>query len=92
LAQLLWKVPGPPLSIGNKKKALEEARLGTVYDPSAIDHWLHLGQIAATNKDYATARMALEKALSLPDDPEDPSSSQDDKADARAELAKIAGK
>jgi len=89
-AQLLWEVPG--IAGGNKKRAQEEARLATVYDPNAIDHWVVYGQYAGGNRDYATARMALAKALSLPDDPEDPEVSQEDKATARAELKKIEGK
>ena len=87
MAQLLWKVPG--FAGGNLKKALEEARLATVYGPESIEHWLHYGQIAAAIKDYATARMAFQKALSLPDDPEDPEGSRRDKALAKEELEKI---
>lgn len=92
LAQLLWKVPGRPLSIGDKKKAQEEARLATLYAPEAVEHWLHYGQIAAANKDYRTARAALQKALALPDDPEDPQGSRRDKAAAQKELEKMEGK
>ncbi len=92
LAQLYWKVPGWPLSIGDKKKAQEEAKLAVTYDPKASDHWLHYGQIAADNKDYNTARAALQKVLALPDDPEDPESSRDDKAAARDKLKEIEGK
>lgn len=90
MAQLLWKVPG--FAGGNLKKALEEAKLAVAYGPDAIDHWLHYGRIAAANKDYKLARTALERALSLPDDPGDPAGSQKDKAEARAELKKIEGK
>lgn len=90
MAQLLWEVPG--IAGGNKKKALEEARLATVYEPGAIDHWLLYGQYASGSKAYATARMALQKAISLPDDPEDPVVSQEDKATARQELKEIEGK
>lgn len=92
MAQLLWKVPGFPLSIGDKKKAMEEARLGTVYDPSQIDHWLHYGQIAIDNKKYDIARTALQKALDMPDDPEDPPVSQEHKENARKALKSIEGK
>ena len=90
MGQLLWKVPG--FAGGNSKKAQEEARLATVYDPAATDNWLHYGQIAASNKDYKTARMALQKCLSLPDYPEDPEGSQIDKNAAKEELKKIEGK
>lgn len=89
-AQLLWKVPG--FAGGSTKRAQEEARLAVTYGPDAIEHWLHYGQIAAANKDYKTARSALQKAISLPDDPEDPFASQRDKAEARAELKKIEDK
>ncbi|MGE5529854.1 MAG: tetratricopeptide repeat protein [Patescibacteria group bacterium] len=90
MAQLLWKVPG--FAGGSKKKAQEEARLATLYGPEATEHWLHYGQIAADNRDYKTARMAFEKTLSLPDDPEDPVASQKDKEEARKGLKEIEGK
>lgn len=86
LALLYWKAPGPPLSIGNKKKALEEVKLATMYGPYRINFWLHLGQIAIANKENDLARKALEKALALPDDPEDPVASAKDKAEATKEL------
>ncbi|HNV35211.1 MAG TPA: hypothetical protein PKK63_06735 [Bacillota bacterium] len=89
-ARLLWQVPG--IAGGNVKKALEEAKLAVLYDPEEISHWLALGQISAANKDYKGARTALEKAVSMPDDPEDPVGSQKDREDARAELKKIEGK
>ena len=92
LAQLLWKVPGWPVSIGDRKKAQEEAKLATTYSPDDIEHWLHYGQIAAANRDYKTARLALQKVLSLPGDPEDPEGNRRNKDEARKELAKIEGR
>ncbi len=89
-AQLLYKVPG--FAGGSVKQALEEAKLSIAYDPNVIAHWLNYGIIAAANKDYKTARTALEKAISMPDDPEDPFGSQQDKEEAKAELKKIEGK
>jgi tetratricopeptide (TPR) repeat protein len=89
-ARLLWQVPG--FAGGNLKKALEEAKLAITYDPNVIAHWLNYGQIAAANKDYKTARTALEKAISMPDDPEDPFGSQQDRDEAAVELKKIEGK
>lgn len=90
MAQLLWKVPG--FAGGNTRKAQEEAELAVTYDPYATANWLHYGQIAAANKDYKTARMAWQKCLALPDDPEDPEGSQIDKKAAKEELKKIEGK
>lgn len=92
LAQLFWKAPGPPLSIGNKKRALEESKLAVTYAPNSCEFWLYYGQIARDNKDYATAREALQKSISLPDDPEDPQGSQKYKAQAAADLQKLEGK
>jgi tetratricopeptide (TPR) repeat protein len=73
LAVFYWKVPGKPLSLGNKKKAQAEAALAVKYDPKVIYYWLVYGQIANANKDFSTARMALGKVLELPGDLEDPS-------------------
>jgi cytochrome c-type biogenesis protein CcmH/NrfG len=89
LAQLYWKAPGPPLSIGNKKRAQEEAKLAVTNGPNTIDNWLHLGQIARDNRDYVTAREAFNQILNLPDDPEDPEQSQSYKAIATSELKKL---
>lgn len=73
LAVFYWKVPGKPISLGNKKKAQDAAALSVQYDPQVVYYWLVYGQIANANKDYATARTALKRALDLPSNPEDPS-------------------
>lgn len=90
MARLLWQVPS--IAGGNVKKALEEAKLAVEYDPGDSSHWLALGQIAAANKDYKLARSSYEHVISMPDDKEDPASSQSDKDMAKAELKKIEGK
>lgn len=92
LAQLFWKVPGRPLSIGDKKKAQEFAKKATELAPDNIGHLVLLGEIAISNKDYATARTALNKALSLPDNEEDPIKSQKDKEKATNLLKDIQNK
>lgn len=73
LAVFYWKVPGKPISLGNKKKAQDEAALAVKYDSKVVYYWLVYGQIANANKDYAIARIALSRVLELPNDPEDPS-------------------
>jgi tetratricopeptide (TPR) repeat protein len=73
LALFYWKVPGKPISLGNKKKAQDEAALAVKYDPKVVYYWLIYGQIANANKDYTTARIALNRVLELPNDPDDPS-------------------
>jgi tetratricopeptide (TPR) repeat protein len=92
LAQLYWLAPGPPLSIGNKKRALEESRLAVTYNPNDINFWLNLGLIARDNKDYAKAREAFQKILNMPDDPEEPAKSRKSKETATAELKKLEDK
>jgi Tfp pilus assembly protein PilF len=72
LAVFYWKVPGKPISLGNKKKAQDEAALAVKYDSKVVYYWLVYGQIAHANKDYTTARIALSKAIELPNNPEDP--------------------
>lgn len=89
LAQLLWKVPGRPLSIGDKKKAQEYIKKATELAPGNIGHWLLYGEIAISNKDYVMARTALNKVLSLPDNEEDPIKSQKDKEKATKLLKEI---
>lgn len=88
LAIFYWKIPGKPISLGDKKKAQEEATLAVKYDPKVVYYWLVLGQIADTNKDYQTARMALNKVIDLPCDPNDPAD-EHYKEWACKELAKI---
>jgi tetratricopeptide (TPR) repeat protein len=92
LAQLYWMAPGPPLSIGNKKRALEESQLAVTYSPNNIIFWFNLGQIARDNKDYVKAREAFQKVLQLPDNPEEPEKSREHKANATMELKKLEGK
>jgi len=92
LAQLYWKVPGRPLSIGDKKKAQEYIKKATELAPTNIGHWLLYGEIAISNKDYVTARMALNKVLSLPDNEEDPIESKSDKEKAAKLLREIQNK
>lgn len=92
MAQLYWLAPGPPLSIGSKKRALEESRLAVTYDPTNIDFWFIFGQIARDNKDYEKACEAFQKILTMPDDPEEPAKSRKSKETATEELKKLEGK
>ncbi|HAZ21442.1 MAG TPA: hypothetical protein DHD79_02800 [Firmicutes bacterium] len=91
-AQLLWKLPGRPLSIGDKKKAQEYAKKATELSPDTIGHWLLLGEIAISNKDYAIARTAFNKVLALPDNEEDLVKSKEQKTKATTLLKEIQNK
>lgn len=92
MAELLSQVPGPPLSIGNRAKSVEEARLAVKFDSSDSSHHLVLGKCLITTKQYAEARQALEYVLKMPIDAEDPEGARLDKAEAEELLASIKGK
>lgn len=65
MGQIYWRAPGKPLSIGNKKKALDETALAVQYDPGSIAYWYNYGKIAVENGNYELARMAFTKVLSF---------------------------
>lgn len=92
LAQLYWKVPGPPVSIGNKKKAAELARKAAEMAKVEPGHWVLLGEIQISLKDYAGARQSLNIAIGLPDSEEDPQETKKDKAKAQNLLKEIENK
>ena len=83
LGQLYWTAPGKPLSIGDKKKALEETALAVKYDPQNIEYWFYYGKIAADNKDYKTAKTAFTKVLNFF------GGQRDFKAEAQKELNRL---
>lgn len=92
LSELYRQVPGPPISIGNKQRALQEAKLAVQLGPMEASHWLALGKAYTALRDYAEARKALNQVLTLPVSQEDPQGHADDVAEARAELKAIEGK
>ncbi len=92
LAELYLQLPGPPLSIGNKKKSVEEARLAVKYGPNSSSHRLVLGRALIATKQYDEAREALNALLAMAPDPGDPEGTRADQDEARAELQSIAGK
>ena len=63
LGQLYWRVPGKPLSIGDKKKALEEIALAVKYNPKSMEYWFNYGKVGEENKDYTAAKTAFNKVL-----------------------------
>jgi tetratricopeptide (TPR) repeat protein len=63
LGQLYWRVPGKPLSIGDKKKALAEMALAVEYNPKSIEYWFNYGKVAEDNKNNAIAKTAFNKVL-----------------------------
>jgi tetratricopeptide (TPR) repeat protein len=92
MAELYLQLPGAPLSIGNKKKAVEEARLAVKYDPSESCHHLVLGRALIATKQYDEARAALNRLIEMKVSKEDPEGFKRDQDAAREELKSIAGK
>mgnify|MGYP001300220440 CR=1 FL=1 len=92
MAELMHQVPGPPISIGNKAKSVEEARLAVKYGPDDSSHRLVLGKCLIATKQYAEARQALEYVVKMSVDPEDPEGTRLDRAEAEELLASIKGK
>jgi tetratricopeptide (TPR) repeat protein len=92
MAELYLQLPGPPLSIGNKQKSVQEARLAVKYGPDSSSHWLVLGRALIATKQYDEARQALNALLAMAPDPGDPDGTRADQDEARAELQSIANK
>jgi tetratricopeptide (TPR) repeat protein len=89
LSLLYWKVPGPPLSIGNKQKAMEEAKLAVKLAPANTQYRLGLGEAYLAVKDKAAAKREFQAVLSMPATPDDPVQSALDRTDAQAYLADL---
>jgi tetratricopeptide (TPR) repeat protein len=92
MAELYLQLPGPPLSIGNKQKAVEEARLSVKYGPDSSSHWLVLGRALIATRQYSEARQALNTLLAMAPDLGDPDGTRADQDEARTELQSIANK
>lgn len=92
LAELLYQLPGPPLSIGNRQRAVDEARIAVRLDPRSSSHHLVLGKALAAAKRYAEARSEFNYVLTMEPNSEDPEGLRLDQEEARAELKAIEGK
>lgn len=92
LAELLYQLPGPPLSIGNRPRAVEEARIAVRLDPLSSSHHLVLGQALAAAKQCAEARSAFNHVLAMEPSSEDSEGLRLDQDEARAQLKAIEGK
>jgi tetratricopeptide (TPR) repeat protein len=83
LAEFYRQSPGWPISIGNMKKALEQARLAVQYGPDyAINH-LILAKVYLSIDKKADAKQELEKLLSLPPPEDAVPETRSDQATAR---------
>lgn len=89
LAQLYWKAPGRPLSIGNINTALEMAKKLVSLEPDSINNWYLYGNIALDAKDPELAKEALQKCIALPEDPKNPEYDRKIKESARELLLKL---
>lgn len=86
LSLLYWKVPGRPLSIGDKGKALEEAKLAVKLAPDNTQYRLGLGEAYLALKDRTSAKREFEAVVAMPPTPDDPVQSVLDRQDAEGYL------
>lgn len=92
LAELLHQLPGPPISIGNRQRAVDEARMAVRLDPRSSSHHLVLGKALAAAKQYAEARAAFNYVLAMEPNLEDPEGFRLDQEEAKAQLKALEGK
>ncbi len=92
LAELLHQLPEPPLSIGNRQRAVEEARIAVRLDPRSSSHHIVLGKALAAAKQYAEARSAFNYVLTMEPNSEDPEGLRLDQEETRAQLKAMEGK
>ena len=89
LSQLYRKVPGWPISIGNKKQSLVEANLAVQLDGSNTTFRFELAEAQLANGLKAEAKVTLQKVISMPLTPGEAFESREDKKKATEMLAKI---
>lgn len=84
-SQVYRKAPGWPLSIGDRKKAVEHGEEAVRLDPTKTVHVLNLAEAYLNDRKRDLAREALQRVLDMPLTPGDEVTSQMDK-DRAAEL------
>lgn len=89
LSQLYRKAPGWPLSIGNKKLALEAAKEAVRLEPDNTSFVLELAEAQLVNNLKEEAKKNLQLVLSMPPTPDEPVESREDKDYAGQLLAKL---
>ncbi len=89
LGVLYRKAPPRPLSVGDIKKALQEANLAVKYAPADTLYRVGLAEVHIALKEYDKARGILEEAIETPPTPGDEPAGEMDKATARELLKQI---
>lgn len=79
LGVLYRKAPGKPLSLGNKKKALQFARKAVELDPQSLKYKVGLAEAYLALDKKEEARTTLEETLSMPPNPQYESESFEEK-------------
>lgn len=85
LSQLYQEAPGFPLSIGNKKLALEHVTIAVNLDPNNVEYQLQLARALEYNNRNAEALAVVDDLLKMPALEKEP----EIKADAQALQAKL---
>ena len=69
LGVLYRKAPGRPLSIGNKKKALQYAKKAAGLDPQSLKYAVGLAEVYLALDKKDDAKKTLEDVLAMPPNP-----------------------
>lgn len=88
-SQVYRKAPGWPLSVGNRKKALEHALEAVRLNPNATNRVLNLAEAYLNDRQRDKARETLQQVLDMPLTPGDEVTSQMDKDRAAELLAEL---
>lgn len=83
LAAYYLESPGWPISVGDKKKALDHAQRAVEYDPSYAIHHLILARVYLALRQKGEARKELETILSLSPPPDAIPETKTNQEDAR---------
>ncbi|MFK8049004.1 MAG: tetratricopeptide repeat protein [Halioglobus sp.] len=89
LGTLYFKVPGWPIGFGNDDKARELLTAGLAINPEGIDSNYFYADFLIEEKDFASARIHLERALAAPARPGREIADEGRRADVQASLLKL---
>ncbi|WP_068140244.1 tetratricopeptide repeat protein [Limnochorda pilosa] len=91
LSQVYRKVPGWPLSVGDKRKALEHARVAAELSPDDTSRQLNLAESLLALGENDEAARVLQRVLDMPLTPGDEVNSRKDKDRAAELLGELGG-
>jgi len=92
LGVLYYRVPGFPISFGDKAKARQLLEQATKLAPAGLDAWYFYGDFLYEQKEYSKAAEVFHHALSIPPHPDRPVWDKNRRLVIEERLASIAAK